>query len=233
MTSGAPWTGRHRTATLSPYSVAAVSARLAFKGAYHLDVTHPERIPAQGPLVVVANHESFLDGPLLMSVFPSRRLTFFSAAYLFEQPATGWILRRMGALPVEAQSSNLGSLKQAIAILREGGTMAIFPGGGIARDEVLGGAAFLALKADAPILPLQIIGAKEALPPGKKVPAPGSITVHVGTVLTPSEMANGRADTKGAIAEGTRKLARALAETRPAWRDVCRLTCSGDRPRQP
>ena len=110
---------------LSPYAITAFTARLVFGTAFRLEVVSAERIPAQGPLVVVANHESYLDGPVLMSVFSSRHLTFFSAAYLFEQPATGWALRHLGALPVKTQGSNLDSLKKAIAILKGGGTMAI------------------------------------------------------------------------------------------------------------
>lgn len=95
----------------SPYAIAALGSRLLFRSAFRLTVVNPERIPAHGPLIVVANHESFLDGPLLASVFTKRRLTFFSSSYLFKR------------LPVESQGGNLTSLKQAIAILREDGTM--------------------------------------------------------------------------------------------------------------
>jgi len=86
--------------------------------------------------VVVANHESNLDGFVLMSVFSARRLTFLCAAHLFEKPAIGRFLRGIGALPVEEECANVGSLKRAIAILAGGGTVAIFPHGGIARDEI-------------------------------------------------------------------------------------------------
>jgi len=227
LTSDAQSAGGGGSSRLSPYTITALTARLVFGTAFRLEVVSPERIPAQGPLVIVANHESYLDGPLLMSVFSRRHLTFFSAAYLFEQPATGWALRRLGALPVNAQGSNLDSLKKAIAILKGGGTMAIFPGGGIARDEVLGGAAYVALKANAPVLPLQIEGTNEALPPGEKLPHFAPITVRVGTLVPASEMANGCADTRNAVAEGTRMLARVLAGTRPAWRDICRRTVDG------
>lgn len=187
-------------------------ARLLFKGAFRLKVVGAERIPLQGPLIVVANHESFLDGPLLVSVFTERRLTFFSSAYLFDKRTIGFFLRRMGALPVQRDHSNLSSLKRAIAILRGGGTMAVFPEGGIARSEILGGAAYLALKADAPLLPLYIAGTKEALPPGKKWPSFAPITVHVGMPLHSSDIAGRSSDTKSAVAEATRVLGRVLAE---------------------
>ena len=53
-----------------PYTAAALAVRPAFKSAYRLKVVDPERIPAEGPLVVVANHESNLDGFVLIAVFP-------------------------------------------------------------------------------------------------------------------------------------------------------------------
>lgn len=83
------------------------AARLLFKGAFRLKIVGAERIPSQGPLIVVANHESFLDGPLLVSVFTERRLTFFSSAYLFDKRTIGFFLRRMGALPVQRAHLNL------------------------------------------------------------------------------------------------------------------------------
>lgn len=211
-----------RAGRLSSYALGSLAARFVFSNAFRLKVVNPERIPARGPLVVVANHESFLDGPLLTAVLPDRQLTFFSAAYLFERPFTGWALRRVGALPVEAQGRNLDSLREAIAILREAGTLAVFPGGGIDRDEVLGGAAFVALKAEAPVLPLRIMGTREALPPGEKLPYLTPITVQVGAPLQPAELAEGCANTRSAVAAGTRALASVLAEPRPVWRDVCR-----------
>src|ERR1039457_626331 len=143
---------------LLPYAATALAVRPLFRSAFRLKVIAPERIPPVGPLVVVANHESNLDGFVLMSVFGERRLTFLSAAHLFEKPAVGRFLRSIGALPVEEQRANVGSFKKALAILARGGTMAVFPQGGIARDEMHGGAAFLALKANAALLPLHLTG---------------------------------------------------------------------------
>ena len=120
-----------------------------YSGAPFVSRSFAERIPAEGPFVVVANHESNLDGFVLIAVFTERRLTFLSAAHLFERPAIGRYLRAMGAFPVEEQRANVASFKRALAILGQGGTVAVFPQGGIDRDEIQGGAAYLALKANA------------------------------------------------------------------------------------
>jgi 1-acyl-sn-glycerol-3-phosphate acyltransferase len=201
---------------LLPYTVTAFAARPVFRSAFRLKVVSPERIPPHGPLVVVANHESNIDGFVLISVFTERRLRFLSAAHLFDRPAVGLYLRAIGALPVEEQAANLTSFKKALAILRGGGTVAVFPQGGIARDEIQGGAAYLALKANAALLPLHIAGTGGAFPPGRSWPSFTPITVRVGRPVAAVEIAHGSANTRAAVAEGTRVVGRLLAETRPA-----------------
>jgi 1-acyl-sn-glycerol-3-phosphate acyltransferase len=199
-----------------PYAATAFAVRPLFRSAFRLKVVAPERIPTAGPLVVVANHESNLDGFVLMSVFGARRLTFLSAAHLFEKPAVGRFLRGIGALPVEEDSANVGSLKRALAILAGGGTVAVFPQGGIARDEIQGGAAYLALKTGATLLPLHLTGTGKALPPDGGWPSLARITVRVGWPVPALEIASGSSYTSAAIAEGTRLIGRLLAEARLA-----------------
>ncbi|HZL64079.1 MAG TPA: lysophospholipid acyltransferase family protein [Thermoleophilia bacterium] len=199
-----------------PYAATAFAVRPLLRSAFRLKVVGRERIPAAGPLVIVANHESNLDGFVLISVFRERRLTFLTAAHLFERPAVGRFLRGIGALPVEEQCVNVSSFKKAIAILGDGGTVAVFPQGGIARDEVQGGAAYLALKADAALLPLHIAGASKALPPDGRWPSLARITVRVGAPVSALDLANGSSSTSAAVAEGTRLIGRVLAEARLA-----------------
>jgi 1-acyl-sn-glycerol-3-phosphate acyltransferase len=191
-----------------PYAATVFAIRPAFRIAFGLKVVSADRIPSNGPLVVVSNHESFLDGFVVAAALTGRQLTFLSAARLFDTPSTGLFLRSIGALPVGHGS--LGSLRTAIAILEGGGTVAVFPEGGIARDGVLGGAAYLALKTDATVLPLHIAGAKAALPPGSRWPVPAPITVRVGTPVPASEL-SGSSNTKRAVAEGTEALTHVLA----------------------
>jgi 1-acyl-sn-glycerol-3-phosphate acyltransferase len=201
---------------LVPYSATALTVRPVFRSAFRLRVVAAERIPAVGPLVVVANHESNLDGFVLISVFTARRLTFLSAAHLFERPVIGRYLRGVGALPVEEDQANVGSFKTALAILAGGGTVAVFPQGGIDRHEIQGGAAYLAIKAHAALLPLHLAGTREALPPNGKWPSFARITVRVGVPVTAGELADGQSNISAAVAEGTRLVGRLLAETRPA-----------------
>jgi 1-acyl-sn-glycerol-3-phosphate acyltransferase len=197
------------------YTATEFVARPLFRSAFRLNVVAPERIPAQGPLVIVANHESNLDGFVLLSVFTNRRLTFLSAAHLFERPIIGWYLRGIGALPVslQGQRANVSSLRDALTILAGGGTIAVFPQGGIARDETHGGAVYLALKAQAMLLPVHISGARKVLPPDGGRPSFARLTVRIGVPISAQELAAENASTSAAVAAGTRLIGERLSLT--------------------
>jgi 1-acyl-sn-glycerol-3-phosphate acyltransferase len=169
--------------------------------------------PVEGPFVVVANHESVLDGFVVAAAFRKRRLTFLSASYLYDLPIVGSFLRAAGALPVQEQGANVGSLRRAIEILEDGGAVALFPEGGIAGNEILGGAVYLALKAQVPILPLRITGTREALPPGRRRPSLARIHVRVGAPLCLPAVGAGGGAKRQAVAAGRETLRRLLADT--------------------
>jgi 1-acyl-sn-glycerol-3-phosphate acyltransferase len=199
-----------------PYAATALAVGPVLRSAFRLTIVAPERIPAAGSLVVVANHESNLDGFVLISVLAGRRLTFLSAAHLFERPAIGRYPRAIGALPVEEQRANVASFRRALAILAVGGAVAVFPQGGIGRDEIQGGAAYLTLKANAALLPLRLAGTRKALPPGRGWPSLTRITVRVGVPVPALEMANGSPTTSAAVAGGTRLIRELLVEAAEA-----------------
>jgi len=194
------------------YSIMRFLSRWVLRFAFRMKVTSSVNIPSEGPLVLAANHESNLDGFVLVSAFTNRRLTFLSASYLFDELIIGTFLRVMGALPVKKQGTNVGSLKKAIAILEEGGTVAVFPEGGIVGSEILGGAVYLALKANAPILPLHIAGTERALPPGRRLPSLCPIEVSIGSPFHPSGPEGANAGVKESVSEGRKVLERVLAE---------------------
>ncbi|KKM12104.1 hypothetical protein SY88_05070 [Clostridiales bacterium PH28_bin88] len=141
-----------------------------------------ENIPRTGPVVVVANHASLLDGFLLAAFLP-RRITFLSAAYLFRLPVVGAFLRAMGAIPVQNEGSELAGMRAALRVLQGGGTLALFPEGHICQTDKPGpfqtGWAYLALKAGAPVLPVAIKGTSTALPVGAVFPRRSKIYVQI------------------------------------------------------
>jgi len=156
---------------------------IIFKLIFRLKIIGSENIPKTGSFVIVANHSSLLDGfVLISSVKP--KVTFMSAAYLFKMPLVGNILRGVGAIPVQGKGSDIKLIKEAIKVLRSGGILGIFPEGRIVNEKdgfsAKAGAAYLAAKAEVPIIPMAIKGANKVLPLGAKFPKLNKIEVKIG-----------------------------------------------------
>jgi 1-acyl-sn-glycerol-3-phosphate acyltransferase len=128
---------------------------------YRLHVHHRERIPAGGPVVVVANHSAFVDGPLLFGLL-GRRAVFWVKQEMFTGVA-GWGLRRIGQLPVRRGAADRRPLTAAIAVLRGGGLVGVFPEGTRGSGDVAAaehGAAWLARTSGAAVLPVVARGTR-------------------------------------------------------------------------
>lgn len=132
-----------------------------FHVSYRLWVRHQERIPASGPIVVVANHSSVVDGPLLYGLL-GRRSSFLVKREIFRGPL-GWVLPRMGQLAVRRGEPDRAALLAAVRLLRRGGVVAVFPEGTRGSGDVTSarqGAAWLAQTGGARILPVAIRGTR-------------------------------------------------------------------------
>ena len=131
-----------------------------FRGTAH----HAERVPRTGPVILVANHAAFLDGPLVFSVAPR------PVSFLVKQEAFtgfwGWTIRSVGQIPIDRTVGDRAALATATAVLERGGAVGIFPEGNRSGGDVLQvnqGAAWIALRTDASIVPVAVMGTR---PPG-------------------------------------------------------------------
>lgn len=124
-----------------------------------------ENIPASGPLIMVGNHTSVLDGNIL--AWPARRVRrprFLGKAELFRNPFTNWLFTSTGCIPVDRTGDVTVAMRAATAVLQAGGSLVMFPEGrrlkaGETRLEPKSGVGFLAAAAGAPVLPARIRGA--------------------------------------------------------------------------
>ncbi len=121
-----------------------------------------EHLPKHGGVIVCANHFSWLDPPLVAAVFP-RHIAFMAKRELFDIPILASILRLSGAFPVRRGRSDRRALQSSLAILEDGGVIGLFPEGTRQRTRRVAsafarGAAYLAIKTDAPIVPVGISG---------------------------------------------------------------------------
>jgi 1-acyl-sn-glycerol-3-phosphate acyltransferase len=157
---------------------------------YRVRVEGLEHVPAEGPVILASNHVSFCDSIFLPMVL-KRRVTFVAKAEYFEKKKTAWFFSAMGQIPIrrEGGSASEGALAAARGVLESGGVFGIYPEGTRSPDGRLyrghTGVARLALQCRAPIIPVAMIGTKEAQPIGQVKPnAFVPITVRIGRPLT-------------------------------------------------
>jgi 1-acyl-sn-glycerol-3-phosphate acyltransferase len=154
-----------------------------FRPMFRLRVHHRERVPTRGPVVVVANHSAFVDGPLLFGLL-GRRTVFLVKQEMFHGPFA-WVLPRIGQVPVRRGTADRRPLTLALDVLRGGGLVAVFPEGTRTGGEVAAaqhGAAWLARTAGALVLPVVCRGTRR--PDGAKRRFRPRVDVLVGEPLT-------------------------------------------------
>ncbi|MEQ1949489.1 MAG: lysophospholipid acyltransferase family protein [Bryobacteraceae bacterium] len=143
-----------------------------------------EKLPGRS-CVICSNHLSYMDTPVVLSSIPER-FRFLAKRGLFEIPFLGTHLTQAGHIPVprEDPRAAVKTMTQAAEIIRTRGiSMLVFPEGGRSFDGVLQpfkeGAAYIAIKAGVPIVPIALIGTREVLPMGGKVFRRGTVIVRV------------------------------------------------------
>jgi 1-acyl-sn-glycerol-3-phosphate acyltransferase len=123
-----------------------------------------EYIPRSGPLIVAANHRSFLD-PFVIGTMARRPMYYLAKKELFNRRWQAWVLSLLGAFPVDRGASDEESMETARAILARGGIVLIFPEGTRIRPGSLGrphrGVGRLALQTGAPVVPVAVIGTED------------------------------------------------------------------------
>jgi 1-acyl-sn-glycerol-3-phosphate acyltransferase len=165
---------------------------------FSLELRGVEHIPREGPLIIVPNHQTYADPPLV-TIPVRRRIHYMAWARLFAVPGLGTLIRRLRAFPVDIDRSDGQAVREAVRLLRAGEALMIFPEGGRTPDGTLQpfkiGAFRLAVTHRTPILPVTIAGAWEAWPAGRALPRRGRVTItyhppeHPAPALKPREAA--------------------------------------------
>ena len=144
-----------------------------------------EKLHGDRGYVLVANHRSYMDTPAILAHIPLQ-FRFFAKKGLFRIPLLGGHLRRAGHLPVVRGNprASLKSLSEGARLIRERRiSLLLFPEGGRVPAELLEfkeGAAYLAIKAGVPAVPIGIVGTREVLPVGSLHVRPHPVTVRIG-----------------------------------------------------
>jgi len=142
---------------------------------YRVRVEGRRHVPKDGPVILAANHRSFMDSIFLPLVI-RRRVTFVAKAEYFDSKKTAWFFRGVGQIPIrrEGGSASERALASATEVLETGGVFGIYPEGTRTRDGYLHrghtGVARLALRTGAPIVPVGMIGTDEIQATDAKLP---------------------------------------------------------------
>ena len=145
-----------------------------------------DNVPKEGPLVVVSNHASYFDPPILSSCV-RRPVAYMAKEELFNIPALKQVIKLSGAYPVKRTAADRSAIRAAIAALNQGWAAGIFLQGTRSPDERITtpklGAAMIAAKAKVPLLPVSLWGTQAILQKGSPLPKPVPVTVRIGNLI--------------------------------------------------
>jgi 1-acyl-sn-glycerol-3-phosphate acyltransferase len=169
---------------LFKWSVVSPMLHAYFRG----QIYGAERVPQQGGLIVVANHASDFDPPIVSNCI-CRPVSYMAKEELFKVPVLKQAIRAYGAYPVKRGSADRSAIRAALQQLENGWAVGVFLQGTRTPDaripEPKLGAAMLAAKAQVPLLPVSLWGTQAILPKGRKLPRSVPITVRIGEPIAP------------------------------------------------
>lgn len=149
-----------------------------------------DHVPAEGGVIVAANHISYLDPPLLGSVLP-RVGTFMARKGLFDIPVLGWMIKR-AAFPVDRENPRPSTIKDAVRRLKNGDLIVMFPEGRRVEPGQLSqakrGIGMIASMSNVPIVPVLIIGSDKALPVDARWLKRHKVSVIFGQPVYPGQL---------------------------------------------
>jgi 1-acyl-sn-glycerol-3-phosphate acyltransferase len=151
-------------------------------------------IPREGPVLLVANHQSFYDPPAIGGGVRHRHSDFLARSSLFKFKPFGWLISTLNSTPIKQGSGDAGAMKATIQKMKNGRMMLVFPEGSRTPDGEMQpfqrGAAVLLKRAHCQVVPVGIAGAFEAWPRSRKLPIPfrDKIVVCYGEPISSDEI---------------------------------------------
>jgi 1-acyl-sn-glycerol-3-phosphate acyltransferase len=168
------------------YRIAWLGFRAVYATYFRWRVFNPERVPRTGPVILAANHASFIDPPLVGSGL-TRDINYLARESLFRFPVVGAILRSWNAVPVDRDGGGAAGLRKILNRLFAGGGIILFPEGTRTKDGNLqparSGIGLTVIKSAAPVVPVRVFGTFAAYGRNHKFPRPKKVAVKYGAPM--------------------------------------------------
>ena len=183
--------------------------RALARACFGYEVVGREKLIEEGGALIVSNHVSFLDPPLVGTAHQQH--TYYLARKTLFQGFGAWLYPRWNAIPIDQENSDMTSLKNIIKLLKSGERVVMFPEGERSWNGELSkgqaGVGLIVTKAKVPVLPVRIFGAYEAMPRGAKGVKSMPVTLVVGDPIefSPEEL-------KGKGRDGYQKISDRIME---------------------
>jgi 1-acyl-sn-glycerol-3-phosphate acyltransferase len=147
-------------------------------------------VPAHGGVLLVSNHQSYMDPPLVASLL-HRECHFMARDTLFNSTAFARLIRSVNAFPVKRGETDIGAIKQTLRLLKQGQIVVMFPEGTRTSDGRIGrvrpGLDAIARKARVPILPALIDGVFQVWPRTQVLPSMGDVVIQYAPPIMPQD----------------------------------------------
>jgi 1-acyl-sn-glycerol-3-phosphate acyltransferase len=171
------------------WTIAWIIARTVFL----MRVKGARNMPRTGPVIVVANHTSHLDPPLVAVALHTRRMGFLAKSELWKSRFLGWLIGTLGSIPIERGASDRRAYEACLQTLRDGKVLLVFPEGtrsatGQLKEFEAGAARLAAAVPGCQVLPVKIRGSFEAWGTGKKYPKPWPVRIDVAPPFSTDDL---------------------------------------------
>ena len=155
---------------------------------FRLKIEGAAKVPQSGGLIVVSNHASYFDPPILSNCV-RRPVAFMAKEELFRVPLLKQAIQLYGAYPVKRSTGDRNALRAAMTAIESGWIAAVFLQGTRSADGKITdpkpGAAWIAAKAQVPLLPVSLWGTEKILTKGSAFPRSAPVTVRIGDIIAP------------------------------------------------
>ena len=159
------------------YQIIRLFLLVIFKIFFRIKVNGKKNLPEDGGVIIMSNHISAYDPPLLAAIF-DRPVRFMAKKELFENPIMRFVLYLADSFPVDREKTDITAVKKALSVIKDNEVLGLFPEGTRRPEGKLGkpkaGSVMLAVKSGVPILPVGI----------KNIKSSGRITINIGETFT-------------------------------------------------